>query len=695
MRVRILLVIAMALFTTSAAQAQTAYPMLMSLKPVAAQVGQTSEHTVNSRYDLYGAYKIIVSGEGVTGVPVLPEVKKGAKPPTLTKLKVKFTVAPNAIPGVREFRIATPRGASTVGQLVIAKDAIVVESSKNNTASVATPIQAPCTICGTIEANEDVDYFKFKVTAGQTLSFHLRSMRLQNKIHDLQQHSDPLITLRNSSGSTLAACDNYFYGDPFLGHTFAQAGEYFLEVRDVRYHGNQYWEYSVEVSDTPFVSNVFPMVVARGKESKVQLVGANIPPDPMTAISLPLETKTGAQSLQLPMGDTVTNPVPVIVSDGNTVVETAAKNDSIETAQSVGKLPVGISGRIDSPADLDYFGIEAKKGEKFSFEVMARRWQSGLDSNLRILDAKGKRLSENDDLKIYKHSFADSLIENWTVPADGKYYIEIRDLHLGGGDNFVYFINITKSEPYFELYLDSDKTQLTPGTCGVLFANVVRKNGFAGDVQLHIEGLPASVKATCGQILANGRDGCIVLQSDPNAKPDMTNIRVWGTATQKQSDKAAVELTTDATVYQETYQPGGGRGHWPVLSHAICIGQPGDLRGIKLSMSEITLKKGESKKVEVTIERANSFSKNVQLDALFRHLSSTYANTLPAGVTIDSKNSKTLLTGKTVKGHITFTASDKVVPVERQQVSIMANISLNFVMKATYSSEPLYITIAK
>jgi hypothetical protein len=37
-------------------------------------------------------------------------------------------------------------------------------------------------------------------------------------------------------------------------------------------------------------------------------------------------------------------------------------------------------------------------------------------------------------------------------------------------------------------------------------------------------------------------------------------------------------------------------------------------------------------------------------------------------------------------------ADDKIEMVERQQVSVMANISLNFVMKATYSSLPLFIT---
>ena len=41
-------------------QAQTAWPMLMSLEPVAAQAGQTSEHTVHSRYSMFGASGVVV-----------------------------------------------------------------------------------------------------------------------------------------------------------------------------------------------------------------------------------------------------------------------------------------------------------------------------------------------------------------------------------------------------------------------------------------------------------------------------------------------------------------------------------------------------------------------------------------------------------------------------------------------------------
>jgi hypothetical protein len=70
---RIALIAGLWLGLATAAQAQTSYPMLMSVHPVAAQTGQTSEHVIQSRYSLEGASQIIVSGAGVTGEVVADE----------------------------------------------------------------------------------------------------------------------------------------------------------------------------------------------------------------------------------------------------------------------------------------------------------------------------------------------------------------------------------------------------------------------------------------------------------------------------------------------------------------------------------------------------------------------------------------------------------------------------------------------
>ena len=154
------------------ARGQLSYPMIMSVKPVAVQPGTTFEHTVQSRYSLDGAYAVLVSGGGVTGEVVPPPpVPTMVRRSRLTTLKVRFTAASDAMPGVRDFRIGTPRGVSTVGQLVVVRDPVVVESPNNYRPEQAQAVTLPATLCGTIEKAEDVDFFKFHVEAGTPWAF--------------------------------------------------------------------------------------------------------------------------------------------------------------------------------------------------------------------------------------------------------------------------------------------------------------------------------------------------------------------------------------------------------------------------------------------------------------------------------------------------------------------------------------------
>lgn len=680
--------------------AQTSYPMLMSAEPVAAQVGGTSEHTVKSRYTMEGAYQVLVSGTGVTGEVVPPEAakddaKKDEKPKPLQEMKVRFKVDAGATTGVRDFRIATPNGVSTVGQLAIVMDKVITESDDNNNAEKAQVVELPATLCGRIEKAEDVDYFKFHVEAGKTLSFHVRCMRLQDRIHDLQQHADPIIAIRNASGSTVAASDNVFFGDPLISHTFDSAGDYFFEIRDVRYQGNQYWGYSVEISERPLVTTVYPLGVGTNQTTSLQLIGHALSGEPNSELLLDADTTVGLQHSLVKINDVDHQPVPIVVSDQDAASETEGENNSFENAQAV-SVPTGINGRIESEGDIDCFVFEAKKDERYSFEVIARRAQSSLDPHLRILNEKGSQLQLNDDMRIGKRNFADSRVENWTVPADGKYIIEIRDLHLRGGNSFVYFVNATRSAPYFSLFADTDKTPLTPGTGGVVFVRAERKNGFDGEIQLHVDGLPAGVTANCGRILAGkGQDGCIVFRAAGDAKPLVSDIAIRGTATFTDDENETIELSDNAIVYQETYQPGGGRGHWPVESHVISVASPSDIRRVTASTYDVTLKPGESTSIDVEIERSEGFDKNVTLAVSYMHLSTIYGNSLPQGVTVDKLASKTALTAGATKGKITLKAAADAPPVDKQQIVVMANVSLNFVMKATYASDPIMVTVAQ
>jgi hypothetical protein len=701
----------------ASAQTNNSYPMLMSVKPAAAQIGETTEHEVSARYILSGATQVIVAGEGVKGEIVPEEEKKEEPKPegrrgrgrrgNSSKIKVKFTVAADAVPGVRDFRIMTPHGASTVGQLVVARDRIVSETAENDTPEKAQEIALPATVCGTIEKAEDLDFYKFKVEAGTALTFHVRSQRLMNRLHDMQSRVDPMITLRNSTGGTLATGENYYAGDPLLYYKFEQAGEYLLEIRDQDYQGNGDWTYSIEINNRPFVTQAFPLAVRPGTETRLALVGYNLPTDPTVSVTLPADAPAGMRWISPPAGGQPGNEFATLVTSLATIAEApqpaapppaavenaAAASGSPAVAAQSFTVPAVLNGRIDAPVETDRYSFEAKAGQKLSFEVFARRAWSGLDPIIRIVNDKGGLISEVDDTSFHRVASADSWLENWSAPADGKYFLEIRDLHLRGGPQYVYAIEVMRAEPYFLLEADTDKTLLAPGVNSVFYVRALRKNGFAGEIHLGVEGLPPGVTAVAGRILADSRDGCVILQATGDAPEVAANIRITGTATHAVPNGEPLALSAVAQPLQEYYSPGGGRGNYPVDLHTVSVADPMDVRAVRLSTTEVNLKPGASQKIEVTIERAEGFKGNVTLDVIYQHLEQPFGNSLPKGVTMDGGNSKTLLTGEETKGFITLKAAPDAPAIEKQLVPVMAHVSINFVMKLTFCGEPVFVTV--
>ena len=93
------------------------------------------------------------------------------------------------------------------------------------------------------------------------------------------------------------------------------------------------------------------------------------------------------------------------------------------------------------------------------------------------------------------------------------------------------------------------------------------------------------------------------------------------------------------------------------------------------------------------IDRAEGFDKNVTLEVTYTHLNTIFGSSLPEGVSVDTKASNTLLTNGATQGAIVLKVEPNALPVEKQQIVVMANVSLNFVMKATYASKPILISI--
>ncbi len=79
-----------------------------------------------------------------------------------------------------------------------------------------------------------------------------------------------------------------------------------------------------------------------------------------------------------------------------------------------------------------------------------------------------------------------------------------------------------------------------------------------------------------------------------------------------------------------------------------------------------------------------------------QHLGSVFGNPLPPGVTIDESKSKTLLgLGDPAgdQGHIVLKAAANAAPIDNVPISVLVHVSINFVVKVSYSSPPIMLSV--
>ncbi len=671
---RILTVIFL-LFCPLFASAQTSFPMITHTVPTAIQAGTTAELSVEGLMNFAGAYRILFREPGLSA-EIIPA--KDPKAATRT-VKLKVTATKDARIGVHDFRIATELGISSLGQILVSPDPIVMEQAGKNTAKSPQAIAIPSVICGRIELAENVDCYTFKADAGTTITAEVHASRIQDKIHDLQKHIDPLVTILDSAGREVAADDDGIFADPRLTYQITEAGTYTIQIRDSKYDGDPRWTYALSITHQPRARLAFPLAMNPGVKVLVEPVGSAMLTAPQWTVIAPAEA--GISTAPLTHGSNRTNPVPVVVTP-LALQNEIEPNDSPKDAQPL-TIPGGINGRIGVKRDLDHYRFAGKKGVPVRFEIFARRFgtplSSGIDSNIDIMTKDGRILTSNDDA-----NGKDAAL-TFVPTADDEYVLRVRDLNNKGGEAFVYFLAAERAEPDFSIKVDPAKAMIGPGSRTAWYVTVTRTNGFTAPVKVEVRNLPQGTSVNPLTIPANQTQGCLVISASADAKRDASIVEVAGTAE---------GMTRIAIPDEEIYLPGGGRGRFPATMPAVAVTKPSDVLEVKVKTNRVVLKPGEEQKIEVEVVRRADYDKPLTLDVILRHLNQRHADPLPPGVTMVDAKSKTLL-GKGSIGHITLKAAPDAAECTDVPIAVQAFVPVNFVVKIGYSSEPILISVRK
>jgi hypothetical protein len=151
------------------------------------------------------------------------------------------------------------------------------------------------------------------------------------------------------------------------------------------------------------------------------------------------DAKLGEHALRLRTKSGVTNLRTFFVGPFPTVEEKEPNNDFDEP--QVISSGVTVEGVVDNE-DVDYYAIEAKKGERISVEIeglrLAQDQNSYFDPYIAILDAKRFEMAAEDDTTLLFQDAAASVL----APEDGRYVVMVREASYGGGGNSRYRLHV-------------------------------------------------------------------------------------------------------------------------------------------------------------------------------------------------------------------------------------------------------------
>ena len=418
--------------------------------------------------------------------------KKQLNPQLGESVRVKVTIAPNALPGRREVRLHAGQGVThPIFFQVNALPEYTEVEPNNKDGDTGIGDALPVIINGQVLPG-DIDRFTFTAKKGQKLVAAASARELVPYLADaVPGWFQAVITLYDDTMREVAYVDDFrFKPDPALYFEVPQSGEYVLEIRDSIYRGREDFVYRIILGEVPYITGAFPLGGQAGTETTIGLTGWNLPKAKHTFV--PKAAPGSAQQwVSFPARVMASPPLPFAVDTAAGIAEREPNNDR-ETAQRLNGTTI-IDGRIDQPGDVDVFRIQGRAGEQVVAEILARRLDSPVDSMLKLMDSTGKLLAFNDDYVdkgagLATHHADSRLIA--TLPADGTYFVRLNDTQQQGGAASSYRLRIGAPAPDFALRVAPCTINIQAGNTLPITVFALRKDGFEGDIELSLKNPP-------------------------------------------------------------------------------------------------------------------------------------------------------------------------------------------------------------
>lgn len=484
-------------------------PRLLTTMPMGGRAGTQVEVTISGE-NLDNVDQLAFSDPKITAAPKL----NAAGQPEPNKYVV--TIAADCPVGLYEARVMTRLGISSSRAFTVGNLAEVSQTRPNTT--LATALELPLnSICNAAMTQRAVDHYVFEARQGQRLIVDCATRGIDSKL-------DAVVIIADAAGRDLLVERR----GGVLDFKVPADGKYVIKVHELTFKGGPAYYYRLGLWELPADA---PIV----RQPSTQ---------PVNSFSWP------------PHG------LPAQAA----IAEVEPNNDRTK-AQKI-SLPCDIAGNFFPAADVDVFEFEAKKGEVWWVEVGSERF--GLPTDPAILVQQVTRMGDVEKLtdvaefsdipspvKVSSNGYAydgppynagtSDILGKLEIKEDGVYRLQLSDL-FGGTRNDprnIYRLVIRKAAPDFALVAwamhmelrNGDRNAVSKplalrgGATMALEVVAIRRDGFDGDIELAMDGLPEGVTARGLKIPAGQSRGLMLVTAHQNAPRAIGSAHFTGRGT--------------------------------------------------------------------------------------------------------------------------------------------------------------------
>ena len=476
-------------------------PATSYIFPAGGKVGSTVSVNIGG-LNFHGAAGFEVLGTGIQSSPTVKETNtfwiEGPIIPQPASQRSEdypkdhvgqIQIATNAAIGIRHWRCWTSQGAVPAMKFVIGDLPEFVEKEITGR-PIPVAVQLPVTINGRIFPREDVDLWEFEASAGDVISVAVASRQLGYPL-------DAVLSVSTSMGNLIPVIRTMHRGDPSISFKAPITDKYQIKINDAGFGGQQHYVYRLTVRKGPVALAAYPAGGSIDSILTTEISGHN---GNIGKLAFPIGDNANPYLQSIVINGQNLGALPFLTGHGIERLE-SEPNDKPSISEPI-ETSCTLNGRIDSPGDTDIWPIKLTEKIPVIIEVHASRLHSPLDSILKLLDADGKELLQNDDIAAGQ---SDSMI-SFTPTKSGLFHISVQDRFTSrGGPSFVYRIKVQQNpEPDFRITFISDAITITRRTDGNEPQQQLKKNPgvqiqverfgeFKGEIKLAVTGLPEGV----------------------------------------------------------------------------------------------------------------------------------------------------------------------------------------------------------